>query len=162
MPDTKSHPLDWALWFFWIMATSVGWVVGPLLFSGIPLAASGVAIAALQWAVLNQRIQRAWRWAVVSSLGWIIGVILLVIFAPTGLNIFAAPLLGGILGLGQWFVLRSDFRWAGWWIVISILAWTIGLAIMPGSLTSGSLPGAFTGLALIFLFRSGSRKAAKN
>ena len=162
MPDTKPHPLDWALWFFWIMATTVGWVVGPLLFSGIPLAASGVAISALQWAVLNHRIQRAWRWAVVSSLGWIIGVILLVIFAPTGLNIYAAPVLGGILGLGQWFILRREVGRAGWWIIISILAWTIGLVIMPGSLTSGSLPGAITGFALIILFGYGSKKALKS
>jgi len=162
MPDTKSQPLDWALWFFWIIATTIGWLVGPLLFSGIPLAASGVAIAALQWAVLNHRIQRAWRWAVVSSLGWIIGVILLVIFVPTGLNILAAPLLGGILGLGQWFLLRYEVDWAGWWIVSSILAWTIGLVIMPGSLTSGSLPGAITGLTLIFLFRDGLKKAERN
>jgi hypothetical protein len=161
MPDTKSHPLDWALWFFWIIATTVGWVIGSLFFSGIPLVASGVAIAALQWAVLNHRIERAWRWVVVSSVGWIIGVIFLVILAPTGQNILAAPLMGGILGLGQWFVLRHEVEWAGWWIVSSILAWTIGLVIMPGSLTSGSLPGAITGLNLIILFRDGLKKARR-
>ncbi len=162
MPEINYHPLDWALYFFWIMATTVGWVVGPLLFSGIPLAASGVAIAALQWAVLNHRIQRAWRWAAVSSMGWIVGVIFLVILAPTDQNILAAPLLGGILGLGQWFLLRDEVDWAGWWIVSSILAWTIGLVIMPGSLTSGSLPGAITGLTLIILFGYGSKKTVKS
>ena len=162
MPDTKFHQVDWALWFIWIMATTVGWLVGQLFFSGIPLAASGVAIAVLQWAVLHHRIERAWRWAIVSSVGWIIWFILLVIFTPTGLNIFAPAVLGGILGLGQWFILRREFKWAGWWIVISILAWTIGLVIMPGSFTSGSLPGALTGLALIFLFRYGLKKAVKN
>ena len=50
MTDTKSETMDWALWFYWIMATTLGWLAGSLLFNGIPIIISGVAIAALQWA----------------------------------------------------------------------------------------------------------------
>jgi hypothetical protein len=49
--------------------------------------------------------------------------------------------------------LRKEVEWAGWWIIINILAWTTGLTVLPGLLSSGALPGALTGLALVILFR---------
>src|SRR3990172_10003200 len=78
MTNTKSKTLDWALWFYWIMATTLGWLLGSIFFQGIPVIVSGVAVAAFQWAVLYKRIPNAWRWAIVSSLGWIVGYILFV------------------------------------------------------------------------------------
>jgi hypothetical protein len=154
--DTKPNSFDWALWFYWIMATTLGWLVGRIFFSGIPFAASGVAIAALQWAVLYQRIPKAWRWAILSSLAWIAGYILVVLFIPDRIAFLAGPLLGAMLGIVQWLLLRQEFEWAGWWIVISILAWTTGLTALPGFLTSGALPGALTGLTLVIFFRASS------
>ena len=74
--------MDWALWFYWIMATTLGWLVGALLFNGIPLVVSGVAIAAFQWSVLYKRIQKSWRWLVFSALGWIGGTIFLLLTVP--------------------------------------------------------------------------------
>ena len=158
MTDTKSESMDWALWFYWIMATTLGWLAGSMFFNGIPLVISGVAIAGLQWAVLYKRIQKAWRWAILSSLGWIIGYILLAIFFPAFMMLLVGPVMGGILGLVQWFLLKQEVEWAGWWIVISMLAWTTGLTLMPGFLTSGALPGALTGLTLVILFRYSSSK----
>jgi hypothetical protein len=152
MTDTKSETMDWALWFYWIMATTLGWLAGSLFFSGIPVVVSGVAIAAFQWAVLYRRIQMAWRWAVWSSLTWIAGYILFVIFFQE-MGVLLGPMLGGVIGLVQWFLLRKEVDWAGWWIIISILAWTTGLTLVPGLLTSGTLPGALTGLTLVILFR---------
>jgi hypothetical protein len=158
MTDTKSEMMDWALWFYWIMATTLGWLFGSMFFNGIPLIISGVAVAGLQWVVLYKRIQKAWRWAILSSIGWIIGYILLVIFFPGAMMLLVGPVMGGILGLVQWFLLKQEVEWAGWWIVISILAWTTGLTLMPGFLTSGALPGALTGLTLVILFRYSSSK----
>jgi len=158
MTDTKSETMDWALWFYWIMATTLGWLFGSMFFNGIPLIISGVAVAGLQWVVLQQRIQKAWRWAILSSIGWIIGYILLAIFFPAVMMLLIGPVMGGILGLVQWFLLKQEVEWAGWWIVISIMAWTTGLNLMPGFLTSGALPGALTGLALVILFRYSSSK----
>ena len=158
MTDTKSETMDWALWFYWIMATTLGWLFGSMFFNGIPLIISGVAVAGLQWVVLQQRIQKAWRWAILSSIGWIIGYILLAIFFPAVMMLLIGPVMGGILGLVQWFLLKREVEWAGWWVVISIMAWTTGLTLMPGFLTSGALPGALTGLALVILFRYSSSK----
>ena len=156
MKDTKSESPDWAFWFYWIMATTLGWLAGNLFFSGIPIVISGVAIAAFQWAVLYKRLQKAWRWAIFSSLGWIVGYILFVILFTSDMGFLLGPLLGGVLGVVQWSILRKELEWAGWWIIISILAWTMGLTLMPGMLTSGSLPGALTGLTLVILFRFSS------
>jgi len=157
MADTKSESLDWALWFYWIMATTLGWLIGNIFFNGIPVIISGVLIAALQWSVLFKRIQKAWRWIILSSLGWMGGYILFVIFIPN-MNFLIGPVMGGSVGIMQWLVLKKEVEWAGWWIIISILAWTTGLTLMPGSLTSGSLPGALTGLTLIILFRFSSNR----
>ncbi len=145
--------MDWALWFYWIMATTIGWLLGSMFFSGIPVIGSGVAVAVLQWAVLYKRIQKAWRWAILSAPGWIAGYIAFAIFIPANLATLAGPLMGGIIGVIQWLILKREVGWAGWWIIISILAWTTGLTLVPGLLTSGALPGALTGLALVILFR---------
>lgn len=154
MEKIKSESLDWALWFYWIMATTLGWLIGNMFFKGIPVIISGVVIAGLQWSVLHKRIQKAWRWLILSSIGWIIGYIIAA-FIPN-LNFLVGPVIGGAIGILQWFILRKEVDFAGWWVVISILAWTTGLTIMPGALTSGSLPGALTGLVLVILFRFSS------
>lgn len=156
MTTTKSETMDWALWFYWIMATTLGWIAGNLFLNAIPIVISGVAVAAFQWAVLYKRIQKAWRWAVFSSLGWIAGYVLYVLFFSANMSFIMGPLLGGVVGVVQWFLLRKELDWAGWWIVVSVIAWTTGLAVMPGFLTSGSLPGALTGLTLVILFRFSS------
>jgi hypothetical protein len=161
MADTKSESMDWALWFYWIMATTVGWLAGSLFTSAIPIAISGVAIAASQGLVLYKRIQKTWQWIVLSSLGWIAGYIFSVIFIPEQLSFLIGPLIGAILGVLQWLLLRREFDWAGWWIPISILAWTTGLTLLPGALTSGALPGALTGLTLVILFRYARKEAPK-
>jgi len=153
MKGSKSDSLDWALWFYWIMATTLGWLLGNLLFSGIPFIISGAAIAAFQWAVLIQRIHKAWRWAVYSTLGWIIGYIVFVIAVPPNMEFFLGPIIGLTVGIAQWLLLKNIVYWAGWWMVISIIAWTTGLVIVPGLLSSGALPGALTGLTLVVTFR---------
>jgi len=161
MSETNSKSMDWALWFYWIMATTLGWLAGSLLFGGIPVIIAGVAIAALQWSVLYKRIHKAWRWGVFSALSWIIGYILFVLLLQSHMILFG-PVMGGIVGIAQWFLLRKEVDWAGWWVAISILAWTTGLTLMPGLLTSGALPGALTGLTLVILFRFSSPKIHKD
>ncbi|MGB7875660.1 MAG: hypothetical protein WBL25_14850 [Anaerolineales bacterium] len=156
MSNTKSESMDWALWFYWIMACTLGWLAGRLFFSGIPIVISGVAIAAFQWAVLYKRVHMAWRWAIVSSLAWIAGYILFVVFFASDMGFLLGPILGGMIGIVQWFLLRKEVDWAGWWLIVSIMAWTTGLTLVPGLLTSGALPGALTGLVLVILFRYSS------
>lgn len=157
MMNTNSNPLDWALWFYWIMATTLGWLLGSLLFPGIPVIGAGVAIAAFQGVILYRRIPGAWRWFLLSALGWILGYLIFVVFFSSNLGFLLGPLIGTAAGVPQWTLLRKVVEWAGWWIVISLLAWTTGLTLVPGLLTSGSLPGALTGLSLVILLRFSAR-----
>jgi len=153
MKNTRTESMDWALWFYWIMATSTGWLIGNIFFNGIPVIIAGALISALQWAVLYQRIHKAWRWAVFSVAGWTFGYVLFVLLSALHLGLPAGMLIGLIVGIAQWLLLRKEVNWAGWWIIISTMAWTTGLNLLPGLLTSGALPGALTGLALVILFR---------
>ena len=143
------------------MATTLGWLLGALFFGGIPMVASGVAVAAFQWAVLHRRIHNAWRWPLRSALAWIAGYILFIIFVPPQAGLLLGPWLGAALGIVQWSLLRQEVDWAGWWLPISILAWTTGLTVIPGTLSSGALPGALTGLALVILFHYPSQKTGQ-
>jgi len=153
MKKNRTETMDWALWFYWIIATTMGWLIGNIFFVGIPVIMSGAAISALQWATLHQRIHKAWRWAVYSLAGWIGGYILYLILSTTIQGTLAGPLVGFAVGIAQWLLLRKEVNWAGWWIIVNALAWMTGMNIIPGLLTSGALPGALTGLALVILFR---------
>lgn len=161
MNNEKSDSMDWALWFYWIMASTVGWVIGNLLFSGIPIVIAGLAVAAMQWAVLQGRIKNAWRWGIFSTIGWIGGYILFVTLLSAELGILLGPVLGLAVGIPQWLILKKEVDWAGWWIIMSIIGWTTGLTILPGLLTSGALPGAWTGLTLVLLFQYSTPSSSK-
>ena len=145
--------MDWALWFYWIIATTMGWLIGNIFFLGIPVIMAGAAISALQWAVLYKRIHKASRWPIHSFVGWISGYILFVLLSTGNYAIPNGTLIGAAVGVAQWLLLRKEFNWAGWWIIISTIAWTTGINVIPGMLTSGALPGALTGLTLVILFR---------
>ena len=154
METGESSSFDWKLWFLWIMATTWGWLLGGWLIAGVAMLASGIAIAILQWLVLQHRIRNAWLWILASTAGWMAGWGLDLFAVPTELGMFSGVVLGAATGMAQWMILRREVYWAGWWIVISALAWTTGLALIPGTLTSGVMPGAITGIALELLLRN--------
>ena len=45
-------------------------------------------------------------------------------------------------------------RWAGWWLVITPIAWITGLTLLPGILATGSMVGAISGIALSLLLHT--------
>jgi hypothetical protein len=143
---------DSALWFQWIMATALGWLLGNVIFPSLPAISAGVGVGILQWPILYRRIARAWRWPLATAVAWIGGSILLQVAVPPELQLLLAGLiLGPIVGLSQWTVLRQGVRWAGWWIVISTIAWITGLTLLPGILATGAMVGALSGIALSLL-----------
>lgn len=140
------------------MATTLGWILGGIVFSGLQELSSGLFVAFFQWAVLLGRLDKAWRWILAGAMGWVIGWIIAYLIAPAGLEIVTAMIIGAVLGMAQWFILRQEFRWAGWWIVISMVAWSTGIALFPGFLMTGVTAGLVTGIALELLLRFGHRK----
>jgi hypothetical protein len=80
-------------------------------------------------------------WILVSTLGWLLSWTLL-----------HELTVGPLLGIGQWLVLRSRVRQAGWWILASTLGWfageTIIISLLPAVTGSVVFTGAIWGLAL--------------
>lgn len=155
-----------------------------------------------QWLVLRRYIQKlGWRaWAVATALGagiaWTLWMIpsLLMNFGETssadagatepdgfilyGLAAALGLVLGSVLGIPQWLVLRRYVLRAGWWVGANSLAWAIGMGaiflgmdallsegpgtsgdntpmLVPGLLAmlaaTGTVVGAVHGLALVWL-----------
>lgn len=154
MPEQKLFSFDWALWFLWIMATTLGWLVTNFLAPGVSYIAAGFAISLLQGFVLQGRIHRILPWVVAGTAGWTIGWMIVFFALPENLEILDGLAVGLAMGIAGWLILRREVHWAGWWIVMSIVGWTTGLALLPGFLSTGSIAGALTGIALEFLLRN--------
>ena len=150
---SKILNFDWALWFFWIMATTLGWLLGGLLLPGLAFVTSGILVGIFQWLVLQSRITRPWRWVVATSIGWLVGYLITLFVLPQELFVFEGATIGLTTGFVQWTLLRREVYWAGWWIIFSIIGWTTGLTLLPGVLQTGTMAGALTGLPLEILLR---------
>jgi len=156
---------DWALVFYWMTSTTAGWLFGWLLWPAVALVTAGVLAGAVQCVVLVHRIPNAWRWILTSAVGWLAGVAAVLMAAGTG--VFAGLVIGAVTGAAQWFLLRKEVRWAGWWIAISALAWGTGLSLapdpesvlLPRVVLSVVMPSLMTGITLELLLRN--RKPAE-
>ncbi len=148
--------IDWTLWAQWLLATTVGWIIG--LASGGELGI-GLIIGFTQWLVLRRYVSQAGWWILVTALGWGIGWSIIVsgfiIPADLGLSssVFSGALLGLTVGLGQWFLLRRWVNFASMWLLLSLSGWAIALAGFLGSTLVGAVVGAVTGFAFDFLLR---------
>lgn len=157
---------------------------GMLISAG---AVEGALLALAQWSVLREYLpedaDRAWVGftAVGAASAWALGLlgsaaaaepapVLLVLSGVVPMG----AVLGGLLGLSQWLVLRRYFAPAGWWISCSALAWATALVIafagawgvpddspiaasaVLGAVTgvvAGAVVGVITGAALLYLVR---------
>jgi len=144
---------DWALYFKWIMATTVGWLLGRYLFPNLAFIIIGIAIGVLQGFVLQGYLSKFWKWIIATSLGWVLGSSVILVGGFNNMDLIAALLIGITTGTAQWLILRKELLWSGWWIVISVVAWTTGMALLPGIFLTGVMAGSITGIALVLLLR---------
>jgi len=141
-------------WALWVVATAFGWTLAG--FAGLPIGRgvfeqgvndilSGVTtmgvlgmliggmIGASQWMYLRWRIREANWWIPATALGWGVGLplaLLINILAGLGLSaILVGVVIGGAVGLGQWFLLRRWTAPAWHWVQISVVALPIGIAL---------------------------------
>lgn len=156
-PEQDMPPFDWYVWFQWVLATTLGWGAGWLLTGDIGL---GTTIGIAQWFVLRQFISQAGWWILATAAGWVAGWALIVagIVVPPGGGIInsmaAGGVIGAIVGIGQWVVLRWQFtRLAGWWVMASTVGWAVALTGILGGSLAGTVAGAMTGLMLEYLLR---------
>ncbi|HDQ73581.1 MAG TPA: hypothetical protein ENN19_16010 [Chloroflexi bacterium] len=144
---------DWGFLLQWMVVTTVGWVLGALLIPPIGLAASGIFISVLQWVTLQHQIGKSGRWILAGAGGWMTGWAIAMLVVPWDSRLLAGLVLGTTVGVAQWLVLRREVQWAGWWIIVSPLAWATGLGLLPGFILSGVMPGVMTGIVLTILLQ---------
>ncbi len=163
MPNQKQSSLtfDWALVFYWMMATTSGWLFGWLLLPAIALVTGGVGAGIMQCLVLYRRIPRAWRWILVTAIGWLAGLAIIIPLVPAGMGFLSGIVIGAVTGTAQWILVRREVHWAGWWIAVSALAWATGLSLAPASgsavlpriVLAGVMPSVMTGITLELLLQ---------
>jgi hypothetical protein len=154
MAARTSSGFDWTFYFFWLVASTLGWVVGSYFFAAAGFLASGVALGVLQWLALERRMPNAKGWIVATAAGWTASFFLLLVANPWQSTFLTGLIVGLSSGLAQWWVLRKRLELAGWWPVLSVVAWTTGFALLPGVFNTGLVAGAISGMALELLLRN--------
>ena len=120
-----------------------GYVFVPLL---------GLLTGLLQYLILWNLSPRMKWWIVATLLGWLLFAVVLfllslfVSFSNAPSPAFAGLLIGGAIGLSQWFVLRQWVHRAALWIPINALGWAMALLLTDGAISSNQ-----DVLAVVFL-----------
>ena len=154
MSELKTFSFDWFFLFQWIMATTLGSILGRFLIPNLAVMTVGIATGIFQWLVLLNRFRSTSEWIISTTLGISIGSIINQFLLPGSSDFLAGTVLGVTVGTAQWLVLRRKVHYAGWWIPINISAWTTGTAFLPGFLSTGAVVGLITGVALDLLLHT--------
>ena len=164
--DTRLKNIGWGFCLQWVFFTVIGFFIS-LMFVEVDVrpyvgaisgAIGGAVVGLAQWLVLRIRIFQSRWWVVVSIVAWLlIGASSLgalgwlapgteEIWLRLFYGVINGAIVGGILGLAQWFVLRKQIYCQKWWIIVSIVAWTFGLPLgwLVGVLVYGAI-GLFIG-----------------
>ncbi len=165
MADSTSEQtttsIDWGILLQWVLANTLGWIAGWLLLGDVGV---GVLIGVAQWVVLRQLVARAGGWILLTTAGWLAGVALIlsgVLLAPGPdlmTSMLAGAIIGALVGLAQWFILRQWVQLAAVWILINLVAWATAFSGFFGSLITGTVLGVFTGLVLDWLLRNARKE----
>jgi len=135
------------------MATTVGWPLGRFLFPNLAIFVIGLGLGILHWFILQHKIRKVWRWVLATAIVWTTGAAIILFLVQDGMEFFAGAVVGLTTGTAQWLVLRKEVNWPAWWIAISIIGWTTGMALLPGLILTGVMVGVITGIALELLLR---------
>jgi hypothetical protein len=155
----KGSTFNWKLWLQWVLATTLGWLVG---ISFLPLElAAGVSMGFAQWLVLRPIYPKTGWWMPLSAGGWMLGWGISMALGIQQTDFLVAGLVGLSLGLFQWIILNQWVPISQWWIVVNILAWVIGLSGFTDPRFAGLVVGIVTGIALELLSRY-SKKGKSN
>jgi hypothetical protein len=192
--DTR-QPVRWRVMVWWMVATCLGFTLGLAALVRIDQGASlfawdtwqamisglvfGTVVATAQWFVLRHMIPQAGAWILASALGSAAGFALFSGGPPPERSIpLVAAVIGTIVGLFQWALLRRRACHAIWWIVATLasaaLMGSFPAVVLTGALVTGgaitgavaalfvlvglgylALPAAIQGGVLVRLFREG-------
>lgn len=150
----------------WIVVDGVRHIAEDYLLPYILWPMYGMANGYLQYTLLRKHFPRMGWWVLATTIGQsltFLGLDLGRSIAPTlGTDPYSASslviqlmLVGGFLGIAQWFVLRRLVANAIWWIPVNIVGW--GAAALAGSssfFVSLFLAAIPTSITLYFLLRT--------
>jgi hypothetical protein len=137
-----------------------------LLSNVMVVALVALSYTAGQWWVLKREIEGSAIWFLASIAGWVAAITSAVFLGGQGLivtatfagRVFLGIQLGFIVGIAQWLPLRRSFQWASFWILGSVIGWSVVMAVIGRSITgiiemalAGVAPSIFTGLVLVLL-----------
>ncbi|HEY9669709.1 MAG TPA: hypothetical protein V6C91_23045 [Coleofasciculaceae cyanobacterium] len=133
----------------------------------------GAVVGVAQSWILRRLIRRSKWWILATALGWPSVAVSMAVLAYTNipapvanpdgtvsqrtiwdnaesiiLSVTGVLLAAAFLGFFQWLVLRLSLRSAVWWVLMNILVWLIGSAIMVLVLRGG---GGLVGVGLFFV-----------
>ena len=113
----RPRAAGWRVWLLWMLASTVGWVVGGVMFvpvvvlAGTALdvlvgwavagAVGGAVVGVWQWLVLREQSVRAGWWIVASTAGWAVAafVYLPMVFGTMfGFGLFMGGAFAGAVG----------------------------------------------------------------
>ena len=182
-----------SVWLGWVLASTIGWVIGfgigfflfdqigsivyidgDELLAYVALPSIGISLGMLQWLVLRHQLPQAGWWILASLVGYL-GALAVVrspnvlIVTPESLLDDAAFffILGVVVGIPQWLVLRRHYSKSFWWVLISTFGWMGFLLVVANPLSSlvefigfsgiiGAISGAVSGFFLIWLMNERS------
>jgi hypothetical protein len=141
----------WMLWFWWVLATTGGWIAGWVATQVLGSLASGARglsatwagaivgttlggmLGVMQWVPLRRRISKETWWMWASIVGWAVGLVIAVGTEVASSTLSAAMMgaIGGaVAGTLQWIVLRRQVSRAGRWVLASAVGWAMGCGII--------------------------------
>jgi hypothetical protein len=157
-------------------------LVSAAILVAIATVLEGGAVGLAQWTVLRRDMASlTWsRWVGATALGacvaWILGVVPSTLLslretagdggppelsgaAMIGLAFLLGLILGPILAVFQWRVLRGQVRRAGWWIPANAVAWAFGMAVIfagAGAIPEGAASTLVVGVVAITCIAAGA------
>lgn len=129
------------LWIAWAIATTLGgligliagfWFLGPLALVG-----AGLGLGIAQWLVLRGLFEAPFQWLLLTTAGGVLSAFIAFasldwLDSTTGLavgTVIVGAVIGTLLNVPQWLVLRGPFTRAGWWIAVGAAAGAISVLV---------------------------------
>jgi hypothetical protein len=160
---TKLLKNEYSFWLQWVFMTIIGFLLSLYWVEigersdirGVEGAIGGIAIGLAQWLVLKGRFSPTGWWIFASMLSWgLLGgsplgalgwVAPKVMSIPVRIvyGIIEGAIVGVIIGMGQWWILKNHVKQAWLWILASIVGWVMGLTF---AWVVGAVLREFTGV----------------
>ena len=170
MTKKRRISVDWFVWLQWAFASGLGGAVGFALADAVLQTFSealyramaeivifgllGAAMGTLQWLVLRRHFSQAGWWVAASAVGGtLVGIGAASYGSKVKVNlVIVYGLVGIILGVLQWLVLRRRISRSGWWMVVSLLGWALTVPVVRSLDRLGLMRGLSETIGLILGF----------